>query len=806
MLAQLVFAHGLVFVCGALLCLEFRIGPAALGPLHTVILAALLTAAGFLVRRLFLDSCRQNGQIGWEAVRWMALLAAALLLTRPYARPDRVGAGDAQDYAEHLGDFLSQTKHGIFPVLVGQSRFAFNGAFNPLRTAPYYLYAGGALDALTSGLLNPYGLQNLEIILSLTAAAFSCYLLLQRLAPGRGWLSFLLSFLYVSSPGVLALIYEGDMLPSWLTLPYLPLVCYLVVQVADKGPALRRLVAIAVVTAAVWWVHAPIAMWLSLIALPVVGVRLAARPSWRERILPAAAALGAFALLAGYEFVSVAQLRLPVIPAKAAAFTGGTVLALLRESWTGFLRPVSAQGSNLLRDLQLSPALWACLAFGFLGWRRGGWGLRSLLLAALVLLALIVPLPAVAGRLWAVLPVWVGQITDQWPVQRFFPLLSAMAPFTFLLAWRALPAGWPARFSLPVFWMLSIACLWSLSEAGKLIERGYRSTLPPALSRKAIEPNNSVFSVYSYAMLGTLPRYYSFGAVSPDLQLHLLDPRTLAVSATNQDALLGGRVPAADSPWTGGFVPTPDGAILHPDLELQPGRGYLLDFRFEGRPAPGTLVLSGRSIWREFPLPASGGDRAFGDSEPWSTISLSLPEGSAPDQVRVAFVSRDAYAVTGRFATLRVLPYRVDDLPFHLLSLMPYRVAARSAEGGWLETTKIYIPGYRAQVDGKPAELARSPDGLIMLRIPAGHSEVELDYVGSALLRGAFWVSLAAWLALPIGWAALAAWPRLRRIRVTPQGASRLSPSRLWRPGGAAAPLRSPPPASPPGRPSAAPR
>src|SRR6185312_17445645 len=146
------------------------------------------------------------------------------------------------------------------------------------------------------------------------------------------------------------------------------------------------------------------------------------------------------------------------------------------------------------------------------------------------------------------------------------------------------------------------------------------------------------------------------GAVSPDLQLHLLDPATLALRGTNQDALLSGQV-LAEGPWTASFVPSPNGAILHPDLDLLPGQSYLLDFRFEGQTVPGTLVLSGRHIWREFPLPASGGVRAFGSGGGWSTLGLRLPPGSAPDRVSVAFVTADTYSMPGRFATLRVFPY-----------------------------------------------------------------------------------------------------------------------------------------------------
>ena len=83
--------------------------------------------------------------------------------------------------------------------------------------------------------MGPYALQNLMIVLSFVAAAFSAYLCPLRLWPAQPWLCFLLALLALSSPGVLALAYGGDMVPSWLTLPYLPICAYLLGRVAEDG-------------------------------------------------------------------------------------------------------------------------------------------------------------------------------------------------------------------------------------------------------------------------------------------------------------------------------------------------------------------------------------------------------------------------------------------------------------------------------------------------------------------------------------------------------------------------------------------
>ena len=50
-----------------------------------------------------------------------------------------------------LADFVPQLRAGIFPVVVGQTELAFNGAVDPLRVAPslFYHRLAGFLDLVT---------------------------------------------------------------------------------------------------------------------------------------------------------------------------------------------------------------------------------------------------------------------------------------------------------------------------------------------------------------------------------------------------------------------------------------------------------------------------------------------------------------------------------------------------------------------------------------------------------------------------------------------------------------------------------
>ena len=84
-----------------------------------------------------------------EIVRWILLLLVGAWLLHPYATDRLIGSGDALWYRNMLADYISQIRAGVFPVYVGQTDFAFNGAVYPLRVAPLYQHAAGILDMMT---------------------------------------------------------------------------------------------------------------------------------------------------------------------------------------------------------------------------------------------------------------------------------------------------------------------------------------------------------------------------------------------------------------------------------------------------------------------------------------------------------------------------------------------------------------------------------------------------------------------------------------------------------------------------------
>jgi uncharacterized membrane protein YfhO len=57
----------------------------------------------------------------------------------------------------------------------------------------------------------------------------------------------------------------------------------------------------------------------------------------------------------------------------------------------------------------------------------------------------------------------------------------------------------------------------------------------------------------------------------------------------------------------------------------------------------------------------------------------------------------------------------------------------------------MWLSGYRAIVNGKSAEVRRSPDNLVMVALPPGRSTIALDYFAPWWLHGVYWICLVGW-------------------------------------------------------------
>ena len=677
---------------------------------------------------------------GTEVARLALLAAAATWLLHPFATTRQVGAGDALWYANMLADFVLQLRARVFPVFVGQTDYAFNGAVYPLRVAPFYQHLAGLLDLLTGRQLGFFALQHLCVLVMGYAGIFSSYFALNSLAPGQRWSAAGLSILYVSCPGLLGTIYTQDLYMTWMTIPFVPWVVYGLARPFSED-SLKTQIILGAALAALWWAHAPIALWLTLIAVAAQGVRLVALHRTRAHVGRAFWGGVTFALLAHYPFVSLASLQTGAAPATDILPRAHLIAEHVRNVFPGVLLPLSTH-ARALSDLQLGYALWLMLALATgLALKTRRPHLLALTLAAAGLLFLILPVPGNAW-IWDHLPETLKRLTYYWPMQRFYLIIAALAAGAGI---AALAAGMDLKVKTArrLRVLLVIACGWSLWESRHYVAAGRERTASAEITARNLRPENRPMMNHAYGLFPALPAYFSHGVMDPRAEARLLDHATLAV------------LPAAPTTTEPAFTPlrgtvdaNPGVLLLSPSLTLQPGRRYALEFVFAPKSYVGILQLSGRTFFREYALPHSGEVLAFGSEAPNNPVLPLWTTAAAPETITLRFIPTDGTApqTVAAFAAIRLREINDTTSPVNVTAQLPFRATVHATQPAWLETPRMYQAGYQATVDGRAATSKKSPQGLTMIELEPGTQTITLTYQAPMLLRVSYVTSLLLWL------------------------------------------------------------
>lgn len=671
----------------------------------------------------------------------MLLAAVATWLLHPFATTRQIGAGDALWYANMLADFVTQLRAGVFPIFVGQTDYAFNGAVYPLRVAPFYQHLAGVLDLLTGRQLGIFALQHLCVLVVGYAGIFSSYFALNSLAPGQRWSAAGLAILYLSCPGLLGTIYTQDLYMTWMTIPFVPWVVYGLARPFSED-SLKTQIILGAALAALWWAHAPIALWLTLIAAATQGVRLVALHRAGAHLGRALGCGVTLALLAHYPFVSLASLQTGAAPATDVLPREHLIAEHIRQVFPGVLLPLSSH-ARALSDLQLGYALWLVVAVATgLALKTRRPPLLALVLAGAGLLLLILPVPGNAW-VWDHLPETLKRLTYYWPMQRFYLIIAALAAgagITALAACADLKINAARR--LRVF--LLIACGWSLWESRQCVAAGHGRTASEEVTERNLRAENRATMNHAYGLFPALPAYFSHGVMDPRAEARLLHHSTLAAlppatPSTTEPAL---------TPLRGTVDANPGVLRLSPSLTLQPGRRYALEFVFAPKSYVGILQLSGRTFFREYALPQSGEALAFGCEAPHSPILSLWTTASEPETITLRFIPTDGTApqTFAAFADIRLREINDATSAVNVTAQLPFRATVHATQPAWLETPRMYQAGYRATIDGRAATVKKSTQGLAMIELQPGAQTITLTYQAPLLLRLSYTMSLLLWL------------------------------------------------------------
>lgn len=507
----------------------------------------------------------------------------------------------------------------------------------------------------------------------------------------------------------------------------------------------------AVASAVVWRYQPAPGRWLAAAVIGAAGLSLLAswRPAarWRERLPETIVIL---LLVAGMATLRWAPPTLP----------GGPAWDWVVRLWPQVFRPVSAH-AQLPSDIQIGYALLGALALGTIGLFRGpALEKRVLGLAAVLLLALCLPLPGLTRFLLSLVPEPVFTISGDIAWFRYLPTMIALAVFAGFLGLTAWEEKGGLRFRRGVFTILAVAGIaWTLAESEEFVRCGYRNVNTPETIRAFYRPENARQFAYIFAGMPVSP-YLTNGVLDYHLESRLLR----ADDATKEIPTM-----TSEGATTMTLTTTVDDASplwlhLSPKLELQPGEHVWLQFEFLNRPYDGILICRGpEGFYREYMLPAAGFfEKSFGVA-PERPKAIALWNDSAQMQpVELLFV-QSALPADGRpfgdFARVALKPYDPASLPVRTLALVPaYRAETESSGPAYLETPRAYIPGYRATVNGHDVAVEASPNHMAMVKLAPGSSRVEMRYTGTVVFRSLLILSGTSWLVLGLG-----AWHARRR-------------------------------------------
>ncbi len=702
-----------------------------------------------------------------EAARWILLAGVATGVMWPYYRASALGSGDAHWYALMLGDFVTQLRAGIFPVWAGQSEYAFNGAVSPLRLAPWFQHAGGLVDLVSAHALNFVAIKNATVALTALATVASAYVSLRLILARRPGLACILAALFVASPGVLAPLVSGDQYMTFMAMPFLPVALYGCWRVWTSDDFHARL-AIAAGLGGLWLSHTPVAMWATFFALAACTAKACTHRTWAADTRKAVLTSALFVVLGMFPIFSVLA-----IDNQNHATAKGTVAAeeIARCFPANFLPLDTGPGADPLFTYQTGYAALGVFGLAMFLLRvvqpRGA---AFFILATWSIALFVLPIPGFSDSFWSHAPDWFMSVNNVWPMQRLFGLWTALMLFSF-----AIIAG-DARISQRT-WVTSLLLIalcgggaWSWREAQKLATHAQTDSPDVTQTILRLTPSNVGLTRYSWASFAISPSYVSHGYMDPLLENRLLDGTTFAVLTANADRAAPlvrlNPTPAAlprlvETGTLTAVQSSPDNYLLEPAIPLAPGRHHALRLDFFRPQAKGLLQSFDGLMNRQYLLPDSGENivhagppRAFGSL---TTSSHVMPLETAVDVPVAAHFrflgsgSKDSHSfATPRFAFARywLYTYESDDLAVKIDSLLPYRARTDVARAAWLETPRMWLTGYRAKVNGQPAEVRRSPDNLVMIALPPGPSTIALDYFAPWWLRGAFWMCLIGWLAL----------------------------------------------------------
>ncbi len=217
---------------------------------------------------------RPGGWSGYARAYALLLFCGGTFLF--YMNAHRVGPVDAQWYENMTTDALLQMRSGTFPVTLGSTVYAFNGAVHPFRSAPWEFVLAGGVDVLSGRALAPVAVEHLTAIMSFCAAVLILFVGFARARPQAKGTAWLFALCYAMLPAATVPFFQYDM---YMTITAQPVIAaaLLCLRQAVEEDSIVASSWLGVFLAALWYCHPPMALMTNLVCGSIAAGAVAVR-------------------------------------------------------------------------------------------------------------------------------------------------------------------------------------------------------------------------------------------------------------------------------------------------------------------------------------------------------------------------------------------------------------------------------------------------------------------------------------------------------------------------------------------------
>lgn len=677
----------------------------------------------------------------------LRLLVLAILVTYlyyPFFSASNMGAYDARWYQYILHDALVQVDQGLFPSYVGQSIFSFFGG--PIVRAPYYILLGQFLHLISFGQLSALLIQHLTIIFSAFLGAFFCFFLFTRLEPKHRWWAVFFSFLYVSCPGVMGLIYGCDAYNAFMTVPFIPLAIYGLIRTQQKQDALSYFLTAAALSLT-WMGHPPIGLWLTIICMFFYLIRLVIV---RKGLLAFPLVIFLLIVFSLWQFVNVFNLKLGGEYAGRMQDYATVVVFSLKSDLPGAFLPLKwGKGSSPFIQLGYTLIFILFLSVTTTFRMKNCFVKYGLLSCVVLLLLLLYPLPYIGHFLWSLVPQFISNITFVWPQQRFYIIIAALLCFIGLLTIKYIYSFSNTFIIRTITLLCFLLVFWNLYEAYFFIDM--------AQTRKRTgtwDQSENIFFI-PYHILPIHTTLFS-GAYDPQLKTKLLDKQLLPIAGYDNEELVikncfshrkisGDKIYPVNSNFTLPIqISSPEYTNFKEALHLKsvPAKWKVLCLK----------VKSDKDTSFTIEILNSHDFSDYTTNTQEKILTIPIYSQGQENQIQTLFFRKNEAAGKIVIEDYGITNYNPEQLPIRVLSFTPYigEVETKS-DNNYLQIFKEYHPGYRAKVNNQNVEVLATKDLLVLVPLKnKGINRVELTYVGTASMSAAFYLCSISWISFGV--------------------------------------------------------